>query len=187
MGLAASLNKHTKPRAQMRRHGRSRANLSIQAGQSPELGFRGTQLSTGLANFTTHCQHPVGDPQDQAQTPHRPLPARSKAEGLHFAGVQMQDLPKCKQGLAGTEKSQGEPLRKSKAVPLVSKPGSVFSFLSSFVLRDVGAIVGERSRAGCRKDRACPAPAADQSRTQTRPCTHTPIPAATSETQTCLG
>lgn len=97
MGLSASLNKHTKPRARMRRHGRSRANLSIQAGQSPELGFRGAQLSVGMAILTTHCQYPVGDPQDQAQTPHGQFPASNKAEGLHFAGVQMQDLPKSKQ------------------------------------------------------------------------------------------
>lgn len=144
MACSALLNKHTKPRARVRRHRHSRANLSIQVGQSPELGFRGAQLSVVLAILTTHCQHPVGVPQDQAQTPHRPLPASNKAEGLHLAVVQTEDLPKSKQCLSGTEKSPGSRKEKSKAVSLVRlKPGSVLSFPRSFALRDLGAVVGE--------------------------------------------
>lgn len=80
----------------------------------------------------------MGGPWDWLPNTPQAACGDSKTDGLHFAGGQMWHLPKSKQRLAEGEESQGSS-KESTRLSLGSKPGSAFSFLRRFLLRDWGA------------------------------------------------
>ena len=126
----------------MRRHRRSRANLSVQAGQSTELGFSGAQLSGGPATLAGTSPPPgasiPGRGPSGLGTKHPagcslPVTARQADSILQGAGAGPARI----QAMLGWNREKlGERQRKSKAVSLASKLSSVLSFPRSFLLRD---------------------------------------------------